>query len=108
MDKILKDNVNYYEFIFKSYFGYLAYFLIVWVFQLSGLKFIGLIWFLFYLFFLLRGLYRFFRIPSDYSEENQSRHSNMALNETVFSLIGCFITGLGSYWLTFLVPGIWR
>tara|TARA_Y100000590_G_scaffold414102_1_gene510676 strand:+ start:449 stop:772 length:324 start_codon:yes stop_codon:yes gene_type:complete len=107
MNNVSQDNFYWYGYMFKIHFAYIVYFLLVFTFQLGGLKILSLIWFVFYLFLTFRGFYRFFTSPKDNSEESH-RYSNMSLNETFSGLFGSLMSGLGSYWLTFLVPGVWR
>jgi len=79
----------------KSYFFYFV--LLFFIHEKYLPNILGLIWFLVYLFFSLRGFYTFITKQSDYPK-----------NEILFGLIGCLITGLGSYWIASLELGVWR
>ena len=95
MNNISHDNFHYYGVVFKGYFAYFILWGVTIVF-IKELTFISIICFFIYLFLALRGVYRFVKSPSDYSEESK-RYSNQAFNEILFNLIGCIIVGIGYY-----------
>ena len=90
----------------KSYFLYLV--LLFFLHENYLPNILGLIWFLVYLFYSLRGFYIFITTRSGYEKEEIDRQSKIASNEILFGLIGCLITGLGSYWIMTLDLGVWR
>tara|TARA_Y100001970_G_scaffold108387_1_gene135554 strand:- start:1941 stop:2261 length:321 start_codon:yes stop_codon:yes gene_type:complete len=89
-----------------SYFFYFV--LLFFIHERYLPNMLGWIYFLIYLFFVLRGLVKFITTRSGYEKEYMDLASKIALNDILLGLIGCGISGLGSYWIATLELGIWR